>query len=100
MQYNFSCILNYILHWLQVFWIGPMVGGLVAALVYEYIFAAGATFHRTTKCIMRSKAPEKVEPVETTKIEIIEIEERKEPPKEDEEIKDEEKDATPNGKDQ
>lgn len=47
---------------------------------------------------MRSKAPEKVEPVETTKIEIIEIEERKEPPKEDDEVKEEEKDAQPNGK--
>lgn len=42
-------------HW--VFWVGPVVGGILAALIYEYIFAAGATFTRTKKFVLRSRKP-------------------------------------------
>ncbi|WAR13434.1 AQP4-like protein [Mya arenaria] len=40
---------NWANHW--VYWVGPIIGGLVAALVYEYVFAAGASFSRTRKFV-------------------------------------------------
>lgn len=70
-------------HW--VFWIGPLVGGAVAAVLYEYFFSAGATFTRTKKCLTRSKAPSSPEkPLVTAPedAEIIEIDEKKEADKE------------------
>ena len=36
---------------------GPIVGGILAALIYEYIFAAGASFTRTKKFVLRSRKP-------------------------------------------
>lgn len=42
-------------HW--VYWVGPIIGGILAALIYEYIFAAGATFTRTKKFVLRSRKP-------------------------------------------
>lgn len=57
-------------HW--VFWVGPLVGGLVAGLLYEYIFAAGATFAGAKKCLLRTKKPRK-QPVEPEKAPLEEI---------------------------
>lgn len=66
---------------LQVFWIGPLVGGSVAAILYEYLFSAGATFTRTKKCLTRSKvppsSPEKPLVAAPEDAEVIEIEEKK-----------------------
>jgi len=69
-------------HW--VFWVGPLVGGLAAGLIYEYIFAAGATFAGAKKCLIRTKKPRKpaVEetektPLEEVKSDGIEVEETK-----------------------
>lgn len=42
-------------HW--VYWVGPIIGGLVAALVYEYVFAAGASFTRTKKFVLKHRKP-------------------------------------------
>lgn len=42
-------------HW--VYWVGPVIGGLVAALVYEYVFAAGASFSRTKKFVLKHRKP-------------------------------------------
>ncbi|OWF48037.1 aquaporin AQPAe.a-like [Mizuhopecten yessoensis] len=62
-------------HW--VFWIGPLVGGFLAAILYEYLFSAGATFSRTRKFLIRSRKP-KEKPASDEKVEIIEIEMKKE----------------------
>lgn len=69
----------------QVFWIGPLVGAFVAAILYEYIFSAGATFNRTKTFLMRSKnQPSKeVANNEDDKIEVIQIEEKKSKEEED-----------------
>ncbi|XP_062586887.1 aquaporin AQPAe.a-like [Saccostrea cucullata] len=72
-------------HW--VFWIGPFVGSFVAALLYEYIFSAGATFGRTKRCLTRSRArPEAEKADELEKVEIGEIEEKKEPESEEDQL--------------
>lgn len=69
-------------HW--VFWVGPLTGGLMAGLIYEYIFSAGATFGGAKKCMLRVKKPRKsaVEepektPLEEVKSDGIEVEETK-----------------------
>ena len=45
------------LFYFQVYWVGPIVGGVLAALVYEYIFAASASFSRTKKFVLRHRKP-------------------------------------------
>lgn len=67
-------------HW--VFWVGPLTGGLLAGLLYEYIFAAGATFAGAKKCLLRAKKPRKQAepekaPLEEVKTDGIEIDESK-----------------------
>nr|BDI24353.1 aquaporin-1 [Peronia verruculata] len=67
-------------HW--VFWVGPLVGALLAGLLYEYIFAAGATFAGAKKCLLRTKKPRKQPepekaPLEEVKNDVIEIDESK-----------------------
>ncbi|GFO38635.1 Aquaporin [Plakobranchus ocellatus] len=67
-------------HW--VFWVGPLVGGVVAGLLYEYIFAAGATFAGAKKCLLRTKKPRKPAepekaPLEEVKTDAIEIDDTK-----------------------
>nr|AOS89749.1 aquaporin [Helix pomatia] len=69
-------------HW--IFWVGPVVGGVLAGLLYEYVFAAGATFDGFKKCLLRTKKPKKEQepdqektPLEEVKIEVIEIEDTK-----------------------
>ncbi|CAG5114725.1 unnamed protein product, partial [Candidula unifasciata] len=67
-----------------VFWVGPVVGGLLAGLLYEYIFAAGATFGGFKKCLLRTKRPRKQPeaepektPLEELKNDVTEIEDTK-----------------------
>ncbi|RUS88317.1 hypothetical protein EGW08_003888, partial [Elysia chlorotica] len=67
-------------HW--VFWVGPLVGGLVAGLLYEYIFASGATFAGVKKCLLRTKKPRKQAepekaPLEEIRTDAIEVDETK-----------------------
>ncbi|CAG5119544.1 unnamed protein product [Candidula unifasciata] len=67
-------------HW--VFWLGPAVGATLAGLVYEYIFAAGATFVGLRKCLLQTKRPRRQPepekaPLEEVKDEVIEIDESK-----------------------
>uniref|UniRef100_A0A0B7BDU9 Aquaporin n=1 Tax=Arion vulgaris TaxID=1028688 RepID=A0A0B7BDU9_9EUPU len=67
-------------HW--VFWVGPLVGAILAGLLYEYVFSAGATFAGVTKCLLTTKipntipAPEKAV-IEEVRNEIVDIEESK-----------------------
>lgn len=46
---------NWANHW--VYWVGPIIGGLVAALMYEYVFAAGASYSRTKKFVLKHRKP-------------------------------------------
>ncbi|BFZ13404.1 hypothetical protein BsWGS_16443 [Bradybaena similaris] len=69
-------------HW--VFWLGPVVGGVLAGLLYDYVFAAGATFDGFKKCLLRTKTPRKQPepepektPLEDLKNDVIEIEDTK-----------------------
>jgi hypothetical protein len=39
----------------QVYWVGPLAGGVVAGLLYDYIFSAGATVAKARKCLLRTK---------------------------------------------
>ncbi|KAL3858710.1 hypothetical protein ACJMK2_008971 [Sinanodonta woodiana] len=86
-------------HW--VYWVGPVVGGILAALVYEYIFSAGATFTRTKKFVLRSKKCALPTPKEKVndKADVVEIqmEEKKEEEEKIEEKVIEEEPVQPNG---
>ncbi|BFZ19681.1 hypothetical protein BsWGS_22720 [Bradybaena similaris] len=67
-------------HW--VFWVGPVVGGALGGLLYEYAFASGATFTGLKQCLLHTKRPRKhpepeKAPLEEVKDEVIEIEESK-----------------------
>jgi len=71
---------DWVNHW--VFWVGPLVGGLLAGLLYEYVFAAGATCAGVKKCLLRTKRPRKPAepekaPLEEVKSDAIEIDETK-----------------------
>ncbi|KAL8616386.1 hypothetical protein ACOMHN_032240 [Nucella lapillus] len=47
-------------HW--VYWVGPLTGGLLAGLLYDYVFAAGATVAKAQKCLLRTKKPSQPKP--------------------------------------
>ena len=36
---------------------GPLTGGVVAGLLYDYVFSAGATVAKASKCLLRTKKP-------------------------------------------
>jgi hypothetical protein len=42
----------------QVYWIGPLLGGAVAAVLYEYVFAGDATLSRAKGYLLASTGPD------------------------------------------
>lgn len=72
-------------HW--VYWVGPLAGGVLAGLLYDYVFAAGATAAKARKCLLRTKkfspsqaaaAPQEKAPLDdAAAAEVIEIDETK-----------------------
>lgn len=65
-------------HW--VYWLGPISGGVVAGLLYEYIFAVNATYNRTKQCVLANKYDSEDFPVPDQTINIkYNIDENEEP---------------------
>ncbi|XP_076470253.1 aquaporin-like [Babylonia areolata] len=75
-------------HW--VYWVGPLTGGVLAGLLYEYVFSSEAGVHRTTKCLLPTKRPATNKPTAAERPpeegttdgaapEVIEMEEKDEP---------------------
>lgn len=54
-----------------VYWIGPIFGGVVAGLLYEYVFAANASMKKAKEFFLSSKYDTKDFPVQEEKLKII-----------------------------
>ncbi len=64
MLLQYICILFF--SSLQVYWFGPLLGGVAGALIYDFIFASNASLTRVQSCMLaneirRSKAARKQE---------------------------------------
>lgn len=56
-------------HW--VYWIGPIFGGVVAGLVYEYVFAANASMRKAKQFLLSSKYEAEDFPVQEEQVNIL-----------------------------
>ncbi|KAK3606998.1 hypothetical protein CHS0354_023396 [Potamilus streckersoni] len=59
-------------HW--VYWVGPLLGGIVAGLLYDNVFAANASLAKCTGCLLASKYDHEEFPPKKFKIKILEEE--------------------------
>ena len=41
----------------QVYWFGPILGGLAGALIYDFVFSSGASLARVRKCMLSNEPP-------------------------------------------
>ena len=41
----------------QVYWFGPILGGLAGALIYDFVFSSGASLARVRKCMLANEPP-------------------------------------------
>ena len=55
----------------QVYWIGPVLGGSIAGLLYENIFAANASVNKIMEFLLASKYDTEDFPAQEQKIKII-----------------------------
>lgn len=56
-------------HW--VYWIGPILGGVIAGLLYEYIFAANASMNKIMEFLLSSKYDTEDFPLQEQKVKIL-----------------------------
>lgn len=56
-------------HW--VYWIGPILGGVVAGLLYEYIFAANASMNKIMEFLLSSRYDTEDFPAQEQKLKIL-----------------------------
>lgn len=56
-------------HW--VYWIGPILGGVIAGLLYEYVFAANASLNKTMEFLLSSKYDREEFPATEQKVKVI-----------------------------
>ncbi|GFS13726.1 aquaporin [Elysia marginata] len=57
---------------LQVYWAGPIVGGVVAGLLYEHLFAMNASITKVKACMLTSDYDDEKYRAKKLKVRIIE----------------------------
>ena len=60
-----------VLFCLQVYWIGPILGGIIAGLLYEYVFAANASMSKIMEFLLASRYDTENFPLQQPKIKIL-----------------------------
>lgn len=54
-----------------MYWIGPILGGVVAGLLYEYIFAANASMNKIMEFLLSSRYDTEDFPAKEQKLKIM-----------------------------
>lgn len=54
-----------------MYWIGPILGGVIAGLLYEYIFAANASMNKIMEFLLSSKYDTEDFPMQEQKVKIL-----------------------------
>ena len=44
---------------MQVYWFGPILGGLAGALLYDFVFSSNANFVRVKSCMLANEGTRK-----------------------------------------
>ena len=58
--------------WVQVYWVGPITGGVAAGLLYEYLFAVNASLTKVRACMLSSDYDDDKIHAKKIKVRIIE----------------------------
>lgn len=64
--------------YLQVYWLGPILGGVVAALLYDNVLASNASLRKARDLMMSSKFDDEKYPKRRPIVRVVEYEEENE----------------------